>query len=165
MSNMMEGLLYAWAKNLDYGQRLIGDLSEEQLIQQPVDNGVPANHPAWVFSHLNVYLPVIESLVEGNEFEDPKGHRFGMQSQPEMAAGVYAPKQQLLDEFVEGHEKVEAALRSTNDEVFSRPMSLERWRTPMPTVGIALPYLMLAHENQHFGQISAWRRVLGLPSV
>jgi hypothetical protein len=42
---------------------------------------------------------------------------------------------------------------------------LPRWKEIMPTVGIALPYLLLVHENQHLGQLSAWRRVLGLPAV
>jgi hypothetical protein len=35
----------------------------------------------------------------------------------------------------------------------------------MPQVGIVLPYLMLVHENTHLGQVSAWRRILGLPPV
>ena len=51
-----QSILYAWEKNRDYGERLVADLTEQQLVRQP---GPGMNHPAWVFSHLNIYLPVI----------------------------------------------------------------------------------------------------------
>jgi len=162
---LVDGLLFGWKKNLDYGQRLIADLSDEQMTIQPVENGKPANHPAWVYSHLNVYSQIIEKLVRGDEFDDPKPHKFGMQSKPESDPKLYASQSQLLSEFVANHERVIAALEEQGDGCLDQPMTLERWKEPMPTVGIALPYLMLVHENQHFGQVSAWRRILGMPSV
>ena len=161
----VDGLLFGWKKNLDYGQRLVADLTNEQMSIQLVENGKPANHPAWVYSHLNVYIPIIEKLVLGETFDDPKGHPFGMQSKPESDGSIYAAKEELITAFVTGHEKVIEALESRGDACLDQPVSLERWREPMPTVAVALPYLMLVHENQHFGQISAWRRVQGLPSV
>ena len=165
MSNIVNGLLFGWNKNLDYGKRLVADLSETQMVAQPVADGTPANHAAWVFSHLNVYIPVIECLITGNEIEDPKEHRYGMQSKPEADRDFYPSKQEMLATFVEGHQRVEEALQRVGESALDLPMSLERWKVNMPTVGIALPYLMLVHENNHLGQLSAWRRVLGLPAV
>lgn len=165
MSTIIDGLLFGWQKNLDYGERLVADLHADQMVQQPVTEGTPANHPAWILSHLNVYLPVIESLIRGEVFEDPRGHQFGMLSKPESSASVYPPREELVDAFRTGHERVAAALRECGADCFDQQVLLERWQQPMPTVGIALPYLMLVHENQHLGQLSAWRRVLGLPSV
>ena len=165
MSNMIKGLVSAWQKNLDYAQRLVADLSPEQMIQQPVADQAPMNHPAWVLSHLNVYLPIIQSIIRSEEFEDPKGHQFGMQSKPELDAGLYATKEALLNEFKSGHEAVTQLLSAADDSVFDNEVMLPRWREPLPTAGDALPYLMLLHENTHLGQLSAWRRVLGLPSV
>jgi len=52
-----------------------------------------------------------------------------------------------------------------SSDLLDQAVVLERWQQFMPTAGIALPYLMLVHENTHFGQLSAWRRVQGLPSV
>ncbi len=166
MSHAIQGLLYAWKKNLDYAPKLIADLSEEQMIGQPAANlERPANHPAWVFSHLNVYLPIIEAIIKGKTFDDPKEHRFGMLSHPEQDAGIYATKQELLDAFVDGHERVLELLEKSDDSVLGKPVSLARWQPIMPFAGIALPYLMLNHENGHLGQISAWRRIQGMPSV
>ena len=162
MTNAIDGLLFAWNKNLIYGQKLVADLSEEQMAVQPASG---MNHPAWVLSHLNAYHPVIEHVIRGELFDDPKDHPFGMKSKPEADRSVYASKDELVKAFVAGHENVAATLGSSTDAIFDRPVVLERWVQFMPTAGIALPYLMLVHENTHFGQLSAWRRVQGLPAV
>lgn len=165
MSAVIDGYLFAWKKNQDYGPKLVADLTEEQMALQPVADGAPANHPAWVFSHLNAYLPVIEGLILGKEFDDPKQHRFGMLSRPEADRSIYAAKDELVDEFVKGHQRVAEILADCDDSIFEQAVQLPRWKDVMPTVGIALPYVMLNHENMHLGQLSAWRRIQGMPSV
>jgi hypothetical protein len=166
MSYAIQGLLFGWKKNLDYGPRLVADLSEDQMIAQPATNPeLPANHPAWVFSHLNVYVPVVSAIIAGEAFADPKDHRFGMQSKPEQDRSFYPSKTELINEFVAGHEKVVRQLETADDSILANEIQLERWKSIMPNAGIALPYLMLNHENNHLGQLSAWRRIQGLPSV
>lgn len=164
MSNVIESLLFSWEKNLGYGQRLVADLTDEQMVVQP-GPGTGVNHPAWVLSHLNAYHPVIEHVIKGELFDDPVNHRFGMKSKPEADRSIYASKDELVADFVSGHERVEQALCGADDSLWGQPLKLERWLKFMPTAGIALPYLMLVHENTHFGQLSAWRRVQGLASV
>jgi len=165
-SPIIDGYLFAWKKNLDYGPKLVADLSSEQMIAQPAsDPGAPSNHPAWVLSHLNVYLPIICSIIKGETFDDPKEHQFGMQSKPEPSLDVYASKEELVSSFVAGHEQVAELLGNAEDSMFATPIKLPRWEKIMPTASFALPYLMFNHENGHLGQISAWRRIQGLPSV
>ncbi len=165
-SPIIDGYLFAWKKNQDYGPKLVSDLSEAQMVAQPAtDPTAPANHPAWVLSHLNVYVPIICSIIKGEAFDDPKPHKFGMQSKPVADRAEYASKQELLDAFVSGHEQVAQLLGNADDSVFSQPVLLPRWKDVMPTAGVALPYLMLNHENGHLGQVSAWRRIQGFPSV
>jgi hypothetical protein len=166
MSHAIDGLVFAWRKNMDYAPKLVADLSEEQMVAQPAsDPNAPSNHPAWVLSHLNVYVPIIESLIKGEAFADPKEHEFGMQSRPLADRSAYASKQALIDEFSAGHERVLKLLADADDSVLRYAVKLPRWESIMPTSGIALPYLMLNHENGHLGQVSAWRRIQGLPSV
>jgi len=166
MQAMIDGLVLAWKKNSEYAERLVSDLSAEQMIAQPAPNGkAPANHPAWVFSHLNVYLPIIESLIAGKEFADPKAHQFGMDSKPEADGSIYQPKEKLIETFVSAHDSITKQLENAPPEIFENEVKLERWKSSFPKAGFALPYLMLLHENQHLGQVSAWRRIQGMPSV
>jgi len=159
---MIDSLKIGWARHSDYGNKLVADLSQDQMIVQPQPG---MNHPSWVLSHLNAYHGPLVSMLSGEPFDDPKDHRFGMLSKPEADASVYESKQTLLTQYNEGHERVVAALESAGEAGLHRAMSLERWKGVFPTVGSALGYLMLAHEGVHLGQLSAWRRVQGLPSV
>jgi len=162
MNSLANSLSIGWQRNGDYAAQLISDLSEEQMVVQPATG---MNHPAWIFSHLNAYHPVLLSLLRGQTFEDPKFHPFGMQSQPQADRSVYASKSDLLSSFELGHADVAAVLSAAPSAALEQPMTLDRWKTPFPTVGSSLGYLMLAHESTHLGQLSAWRRVQGLPSV
>lgn len=165
MSVVIQGLVYSFRKNMDYASKLVADLNEEQMVMQPPLGDRPANHPAWVLSHLNVYLPIMEALIDGVEFEDPKTHEFGMLSHPENDRSRYASKESLLGTFLSGHEQVIRKLEAVGPNVLEQETTLERWKPIMPHVGLVLPYLMLNHENTHLGQLSAWRRILGLPAV
>ena len=166
MPAILDGLLFCWNKNTDYGPKLIADLSDEQMLWQPAPaDRAPSNHPAWVFSHLNVYLPVIECLIRGESFEDPREHRFGMLSRPESDPHLYPAKAELIETFQQGHREIAELLSGCDESIFGQPVQLPRWAAVMPNVGSALPYLMLNHENQHLGQLSAWRRIQGMPSV
>lgn len=166
MSHAINGLVFAFRKNLDYAPKLVADLTNAQMAAQPAINpDLPTNHAAWVLSHLNVYLPIIECLIKGKSFVDPLDHRFGKSSRPESDPTLYASKQELVDEFVRGHQRIIELLEKSDDSVLGKPVLLARWQPTMPFTGIVLPYLMLNHENCHLGQLSAWRRVQGLPSV
>ena len=162
MSVMVESLILGWDRNLNYARRLLADVPEERMAHQPAVN---MNHPAWLFSHLNLYHPVMVAMLQGTPFEDPKGHKFGMQSKPEQDAGLYLSKAELLYQYEQGHEDVKLALRTGGQMALEATTPLERWRGQMPQVGIVLGYLMLVHESTHLGQLSMWRRVQGMPSV
>ena len=166
MSAAIAGLLYGWNKNIEYLPKLVGDLSEAQMWAaiEPA-GGEPANHPAWILSHLNTYLPIIAALVEDREFADPREAPFGMLSRPESRSGLYPPRDELVATYVAGHQQVDRLLRNADPSILERPMRLPRWAPLMPQVGMALSYLMLYHEGLHLGQLSAWRRVQGLPRV
>ena len=164
--SVVQGLIFCWQKNVQYAPKLVDDLSEQQMALQIAPEGkTGANHPAWILSHLNAYLPIMQALINGETFEDPKQHPFGMLSKPEADRSIYADKDELINCFVEGHDAVTQLLTDASDSILQQDVMLPRWQAVMPTVAHALPYLMLNHENQHLGQLSAWRRIQGLPSV
>lgn len=159
---MIEALRFGWDKNGEYGQKLVADVPEAKMVYQPAAG---MNHPAWVLSHLHAYHPVIIALLRGETFDDPKEHLYGMKSKPVADAGAYPSKQPLVEAFVRGHEDVTAALSGADPAVLGGEVMLERWRKYFPSVGAVLAYLTLLHEATHLGQLSAWRRVQGMPSV
>ena len=162
MSKAIESLLFGWDKNEDYAQKLVADLSPEQMVLMPAEG---VNHPAWVLSHLCLYHPIIIKMCKGEKFDDPKDLPFGMMTKPIADASKYESKEALIERYVSGHQAVKATLNTLGDAVFETEQTLDRWKKPMPTAGLALGYLLQAHESTHLGQLSAWRRFQGLPSV
>lgn len=115
-SDFVETLLIGWEKNADYAQRLVADLSEAQMVAQPAPG---TNHPAWTFSHLSAYHPTVVALLRGQPADDPLTHEFGMKSKPETNRTVYPMKEDLIQNFLDGHEAVMEALQAADEAILA----------------------------------------------
>lgn len=153
-----------WAFNGDYARKLAGNLSDEEIIRQPVPN-VVMNHAAWVLSHLSVYGDAMEALLLDKPVPDPIDHPFGNKSTPLNDITAYGGAQQVLAAYDLHHAKVTAALEAASVDVLSQLTSLPRWRERHALTGDMLGHLIVSHEAVHLGQLSAWRRACGLPAV
>lgn len=161
---LRSALLINWRRHSAYAMRLVGDLADEQMLGQPVP-GRTLNHPAWVLTHLTLYAAVAGAMLRGEHVPDPIDHPFGMKSEPQADPAVYLPRVALIERYRVTHDGTEAALLAADPAIFSRPAPVERWRTINPTVGDMAATLLIKHEAGHLGQLSAWRRALGLPRV
>lgn len=157
-------VLITWRRNGAYALRLVADLDPTLWTAQPVPGRV-LNHPARIFSHLNVYTPIAAALARAAPFDDPLDHPFGQKSEVSSDPSVYAPALALLTAFQTLHDDAQAALAAATPETLAAINPLERWRTLHPTVGDILVALMVKHESGHLGQLSAWRRAMGLARV
>lgn len=163
-SPLVSAILITWRRNAAYSLRLVGDLSDAQMLGQPIPGRV-LNHPAWVLSHLHLYTGLAAAMLREERFEDPADHRFGAKSEPLADASAYLPRVQLIEHFKAAHDVAEAALAAVHESVLASPTPLERWRAMHPTTGDMLLTLMVKHEAAHLGQLSAWRRAMGLQRV
>lgn len=162
---LINALLRAWATQRDYAARLVADLSDDDMVSQPVRGGVTMNHPAWILGHLSAYSPVLARILRLEPFEDPLKHRYGRETRPTGHRADYPSKHVLLADFLAGHDDLAATLARTDLSVLARPIPLARWEPRFPLIADAIVYLMLNHESTHLGQISAWRRAGGRPAV
>ena len=161
---LASAILITWRRNGGYAARMVGDLSPAQYLAQPVPGRV-LNHPSWVFSHLNVYTPLCTAMLRAQPFIDPLDAKYGQKSEVSLDPTDYIPGPDLLAHYIELHAEAEHALTAAPDHIFAAPNPLERWRVVHPTIGDMLVTLMVKHESGHLGQLSAWRRALGLPRV
>ena len=165
MSDVLKNaILITWRRDIAYALRLVGDLSDEQMIAQPVE-GRAMNHPAWTLAHLTLYNEVIAKMLRRISFEDPKEHPFGMKSSPQSDPKVYQPRAMAIDSYKRTHDDAERALVECDPSAFTEAVPLERWRSVHPKVADMTVMLMVKHESMHLGQLSAWRRAMGLGRV
>jgi hypothetical protein len=159
---LARAVLITWRRNAEYGVRLVADVAPEMFTAQPVP-GRMMNHPAWVFNHLNLYAGIAVKMCRGEGFEDPAEHPHGQKSEP--LARLDGDPKVMVATWRTLHEEGARALEAAGVERTGAENPLARWRTLHPTVGDMLVTLMVKHESAHLGQLSAWRRAMGMSRV
>lgn len=160
---MLPSVLHNYAFNLSYAGMLTADVDDEAMCRQP---GGIINHPAWQLGHL-AYASGFAAMMLGGEAALPESWAdlFGRGSTPSDDRSKYPAKAELLATLARLHEQVSEALNGADPSLLAQPVPDEEFRALMPTVGDGLTYLLVSHEATHLGQVCAWRRVMGLPSV
>jgi hypothetical protein len=152
-----------FADNYGYARQLVVDVPDEQLAEQP-DPGL--NHPAWILGHLATVADYVVTLLGGTPaVPDGWAALFSTGSVPSPERGLYPAKADLLNAFEAAHGALAAAAAGLDEAAAARPNPVEGLRQRFPTVGDVLAYVLTTHEAVHLGQLSAWRRVMGLKGV
>ena len=149
---------------LNYAQKLVADIPDEQLCAQPVPGQV-LNHAAFLLGHLiwaeDSALGLLgQKPMLGTEWKDS----FSMGKTPGGDRSQYPSKETLVRTLEEVHSRLVAAYLAATPEMLAQP-SPERLRARFATIGTAALGLMTSHRSLHLGQLSAWRRAMGLPGV
>lgn len=124
------------------------------------------NHPAFNLGHLSLYPNrVLTTLGRGDLVRELDGWQeiFGAGVECVDDAPRYPDKDAIVSAFTERHGALARALEDVSDEVLFRENPTEgRFREMFPTVGAAVTFMCGSHTMMHLGQISAWRRAIGL---
>ena len=160
---MLNHVTYLYGFNLRYAERLVKDLSTEQMATQP---GGVINHPAWSLGHLVISADHLGQLL-GLESNAPEGwsETFKTGGEPSGDASLYPSKEKLLGALQEQHARNAEAAKNFDTSRFAEPHPNEGTRKYFPTLGDQVIFLMTSHEMDHLGQIAAWHRAMGLGSA
>jgi hypothetical protein len=157
-----------------YGEAMLKDVTPAMFARQPVVNGkhIVCNHPAWVFGHLSIYssrcmellgLPVGVTAKPAG-FEDL--FKNGTECKDDPSGTIYPKMEQITSLYIHGYKAVLAAMPEVPDEAFMRENpATGRFKEMFPLVGGAVCFLMTGHAMSHLGQVSTWRRCMGLGSA
>ena len=161
---MKEMVISVYALGLNYAQKLVADIPDEQMCAQPVPGQV-MNHPAFLLGHLiwaeDSALGLLgQKPVLGPEWRD----MFSMGKTPGNDRSQYPSKEILVKTLEEVHNRLVAAYLEATPETLAQA-SPERLRVRFATIGTAALGLMTSHRSLHLGQLSAWRRAMGFPGV
>jgi len=148
-----------------YAEMVCRDIPAERFARKP--DGVETNHPAWVIGHLALYPPKLMQLLDAaGAPEVPAGWDSLFDAKSECRddpdSAIYPPKDELLGVFLGGMDAAIAAMRAAGDDALHAPNSAGPAPDVMNTAGSLANFLLTSHPMMHLGQISAWRRVMGL---
>jgi hypothetical protein len=158
--------------SLGYAERLLRDVPADRFPRLAAPGGtvVESNHPAFIYGHLSLYAPKILQQIGHPAPTVPEQFeiRFSKDARcvddPDL--DLYPPMEQIVEFFHEGHRMVSGALRSTSDDLLQQPNpALGRMRELFPTIGSVQAFYCGGHMMMHLGQMSAWRRMEGMPAA
>lgn len=157
---------------MGYGERLLKDVTADKFARfgNVGETTVESNHPAFVYGHLSLYAPrILKDLGHAapaipDNFEAVFSKDATCVDDPD--GRIYPAMDQVTKFFFTGYKAALEALQATPDETFQQPNPLgggmaERF----PTLGSMHNFYVGGHVMIHMGQMSAWRRMMGLGSA
>ena len=90
----------------------------------------------------------------------------GVECRDDVDGALYPPLEQLKQVFFESYRSAIAAVAAATDAqlVAANPAD-GRMRELFPTLGGMINFYLAGHTQSHLGQLSAWRRAMGLPAA
>ncbi|HYE26238.1 MAG TPA: DinB family protein [Clostridia bacterium] len=159
----MKPVLHSFAYCLDFLREQVADVSASDMVAQP--NGV-MNHPAWVLGHLTHACQLLGGVIGVPEWlPNDWAKRFGTGSMPVADVAMYATKDEALAILGDAQSRIAQAVDRLDDSRLDQPFPDESYLYVFPTVRHALTQVLVGHTANHIGQVSLWRRAMGLPRM
>lgn len=156
--------------SLAYAQRMRAGISPAQFGRFATVGGaiVTSNHPAFIYGHLSLYSSRIVEQLGGDassikpteRYMERFSHTATCVDDPD--GTIYPPMEEIVERVITGQQAAINALLNADDEVFLVPNVNEAMRAKFATNGSMHAFYVGGHFMIHMGQVSAWRRMMGL---
>jgi hypothetical protein len=156
--------------SLMYAQRLLTGVSPEQFARFATvgNTTVTSNHPAFVYGHLSLYsCRIVEqlgadasSIKPSEAYLEKFSHTAKCVDDPD--GTIYPPMDELVEKLITGHQLAIDTVLNADDALFLVPNANEAMRSKFATNGSMHAFYLGGHIMIHMGQVSAWRRMMGL---
>jgi len=148
---------------LQYCRLLVADIPDDRMAEQPVPG---VNHPAWILGHLaysaNAGLALLGTTkIFPTEWEP----LFAPASKVTASRSNYPSKEELIEAIDKGFALLRETASNADDEHLSQPTTNPRMKDGLPEARDRVAFLLTGHLGVHLGQLSSWRRMIGLPPM
>ncbi len=152
---------------LMYSRGVLKDIKPETFTRKP--KGVEMNHPSWIFGHLTLYVDtMLFGLIEREDLAESAAdleemYSFKSKCADDPNGASYAEMEEITSRFFRRMEAFIEALAETPDSVLEQALPKGApFADMISTKGGVVNFMLNAHTMTHMGQISAWRRTMGL---
>ncbi|MCK4873231.1 MAG: DinB family protein [Phycisphaerales bacterium] len=148
-----------------YAGMLCEDIPDDKFAVKTIQT---LNHPAFIMGHLTVYPEeLLNHIGRGDLAIDNADYDklFGMGVECKNDPSIYPNKTELTARFRDRHNVLIGAIADMTDEQLLAPNPTDFLKESCPTLAAMLLFSLHDHVMMHLGQISAWRRTIGLGSV
>lgn len=174
MGQVAETITQAATRGLGLAEALLKGVTPETFARQPVNGGelILTNHPAFAYGHLSLYPAKIIAMGGGDpgEATAPEGFEglFSHQAQclDDPGGTIYPAMDEVVSCFQTGYAKALEFVGTLDDDALAKDHNgPEAYRKFFPGLGLMVNFMLTSHVMVHMGQVSAWRRCMGLGSA
>lgn len=173
MGQIGELIVQASRRVRHHAELLLKGIEPRVFASRPRVGGtvIETNHPAFIFGHLSLYPATVLKMLELDASAATPPARWselfapGRPCEDDPGGTIYPPKDELTGTFFRVLEAAQERVCTAEDAAFTKLTPDERYRTFFPTVGAAALSMLNNHMSFHLGQVSAWRRCMGLPAA
>ena len=159
----MKPVLHSFAYCLNFLREQVADVAEADMAAQP--NGIQ-NHPAWVIGHLTHACQELGGVLKLPKWLSSNwAERFGTGSLPVADASRYETNDNALAILGDAQSRVTHAVEQLDDSRLDQLFPDESYHLVFPTIRHAITQVLVAHTANHIGQLSVWRRAMGMPPM
>jgi uncharacterized damage-inducible protein DinB len=156
---MIPQLVQIFENSVKFIEDSVTDLSEEQMVEQPA--GVP-NHATWTLGHIIFSCQGIAAELGADAWlPESWESTFGYGSTPSSELSCYPKKSEMLARLADSASRLRRALLGASESVLKQPLPDEA----LPTMEHVLLQVVAAHTAYHVGQLTVWRRAIGMKST
>ncbi len=159
-------ILPGTALTLRYTEQLVNTIPADIFAKMPMPD---LNSPAFYIGHLSTYGDRVCTMLGRNDLVTPMPYSVDLFKAGAVCLdqpGLYPSKETLVSTFFERQRRAIEAFTTADSKTLAAENPAEgRFRELFPTIGSAVCFMLLAHPMMHLGQISAWRRAMGLGSA
>ena len=148
---------------LGYCRMLVGDIADEQMTQQPLAG---VNHPAWILGHLAYSADGAAALLGGQKSLSREWLvKFGRGSRLSSVRADYPGKEELVATLERTFEHARHLAAAATPKQLAAQHGNAAFAEALPQVADLCSFLLTGHFSLHLGQLSSWRRMIGLPAL
>ena len=121
-------------------------------------------------STLFPYTTLFRSGMDGSAIAPPESYlelfENGKVCRDDIDGTIYPDREEIVDLFTRAHRAAIDAVAAMSDDQLKAKHGIEgRMAGIFPTVGHVASFLLVGHTMMHLGQMSTWRRAIGLGSA
>ena len=155
--------------SIGYARQLLNDVPAEKFARFATfgDQTITSNHPAFIYGHLSLYgTRIAEQLnAAAHTLPDNYSELFSKDAKciDDVAGDLYPSMEEVTSHFFASYEAAAQAIPKATGEIYAQsnpgggPMAKR-----FPTLGSMHNFYVGGHFMMHMGQMSAWRRMMGL---
>ncbi|MCB9838600.1 MAG: DinB family protein [Phycisphaeraceae bacterium] len=149
---------------LGLGEALCKDVDPAKAGAKP--KGVDANHPVFIYGHLSIYPDMVLGAIGRSDLVDPKSeqwHEHFMHGKDcKDGCGDYPSFKEVVAHWKNRYETAINALADVDESAFAGECPFEGLRSRCATLGDMVNFMLVMHTSFHLGQMSTWRRCVGM---